>query len=198
MRHSERIGWSENRSWDRVRTQAPCGDMRDAIDGVPERRRKNAYVRAATCGSHPASTLIGLSNPTWPSNGLTVEVKSAKLPRSPVRVHDGLRAIQPNLVVHSVTEFLFAAQVAFRRLYRDVAQEKLDLFQFATCKMAQTCAAATQIVGSHKRGGFFNQFEKHQSTNFHGYIGQLRRASCFLQSFVRGNVERYNFVGPAY
>jgi hypothetical protein len=33
-----------------------------------------------------------------------------------------------------VTKFLFAAQVAFRRWYRDVAQEKLDLFQFATCK----------------------------------------------------------------
>jgi hypothetical protein len=70
------------------------------------------------------------------------------LPRSRVRVHDISRAIQPKLVVHSVTEFLFAAQVAFRRLYRNVAQEKLDLFQFATCKMAQTCASAAQIVWS--------------------------------------------------
>ena len=55
--------------------------------------------------------------------------------------------MQPESVIHSVTEFLFAAQVAFRRLNGDVPQEKLDLFQFATCKMAQTCASAAQIMG---------------------------------------------------
>lgn len=57
-----------------------------------------------------------------------------RTPRKSRRVHDSSRTIQPKLVVHSVTEFLFAAQVAFRRLYRDVAQEELDLFPIATCK----------------------------------------------------------------
>jgi len=50
-----------------------------------------------------------------------------------------------------VTEFLFAAQAAFRRLYRDVAKKELDLFQFATCKMAQTCTCPAQIVRSEIR-----------------------------------------------
>jgi hypothetical protein len=43
------------------------------------------------------------------------------------------------LVVDSVTELLFAAQIiAFGRLYGDVTKEKLDLLQFATCKVTQT------------------------------------------------------------
>ena len=52
------------------------------------------------------------------------------------------------LVVDSVMELLFAAQVAFGRLYRDVTEEELDLFQFATGDVTQTCACTSQIMGS--------------------------------------------------
>ena len=45
-------------------------------------------------------------------------------------------------------EFLFAAQVSFSCLNRDVTQEKLDLFQFTTCKMAQTRTCPTKVMGS--------------------------------------------------
>lgn len=60
---------------------------------------------------------------------------TAQLPRIPVLVDDGSHSIQPKLVVHGLTEFLSAAQAAFRRLYRDVTREKLDLFQFHTCQV---------------------------------------------------------------
>ena len=46
------------------------------------------------------------------------------------------------MVVNGVTEFLFAAKVAFRRLHRGVTQEKLDLFQFPSCKVTRGTATA--------------------------------------------------------
>ncbi len=45
-------------------------------------------------------------------------------------------------------EFLFAAQVALRSLHRDVTQEKLDLFQLSTRKVAQTRTCPPEIMGS--------------------------------------------------
>jgi hypothetical protein len=47
-----------------------------------------------------------------------------------------------------MTEFLFAAQVALRSLHRDVTQEKLDLFQLSTRKVAQTRTCPPEIMGS--------------------------------------------------
>jgi hypothetical protein len=62
-----------------------------------------------------------------------------RLGSSPLWVHERLSVIQPQLVIHGVTEFLFATQTAFRRSYRNVPQKKLDLFQFTTCEVTQTC-----------------------------------------------------------
>src|SRR5262249_5732045 len=49
-------------------------------------------------------------------------------------------------------QFLFAAQVPFRRLDRDMSKEKLDLVQLATGKMAEPRATAAKIM----RCEFFN------------------------------------------
>jgi hypothetical protein len=67
---------------------------------------------------------------------------SSVTPAKSVLVHDSSRPSQPKMVVYSVTEFLFAGRAAFHPLYRDVAQKKLNLFQFATCTLAQTCTGA--------------------------------------------------------
>jgi hypothetical protein len=44
-------------------------------------------------------------------------------------------------VVDGKAQFLLAAEVAFRRLDRDVSKQKLDLVQLATGKMAEPRAA---------------------------------------------------------
>jgi hypothetical protein len=59
------------------------------------------------------------------------------------RLHDISHTLQPELIVHRMMEFLFAAQVAFRRRYRHVTQEKLDLLQFSTSQVTQTSARAS-------------------------------------------------------
>jgi hypothetical protein len=43
---------------------------------------------------------------------------------------------QPDGVVNSVTQFLFATQVAFGGLDRSVPQQELDLLQLATSHVA--------------------------------------------------------------
>jgi len=55
-------------------------------------------------------------------------------------------------VVDGKAQSLFAAQVPFRRLGRDMSKKKLDLVQLATGKMAEPRAAATKIM----RREFFN------------------------------------------
>lgn len=47
-----------------------------------------------------------------------------RLGSSPLWVHERLSVIQPQLVIHGVTEFLFATQTAFRRSYRNVPPEE--------------------------------------------------------------------------
>jgi hypothetical protein len=58
---------------------------------------------------------------------------------------------QANSIVDRVAESLFAAQVAFRRLYRNVSQQKLNLLQFPSSLMAQTGACPPEIVGREGR-----------------------------------------------
>jgi hypothetical protein len=43
---------------------------------------------------------------------------------------------QADVVIHSTAEPLLASQVAFCRLYRDVAQEKLNLLKLSTGSVA--------------------------------------------------------------
>ena len=49
-------------------------------------------------------------------------------------------------VVHGNPELLLASEVALRRLDGDVAEQELDLIQFATREVAETGAGAPQVV----------------------------------------------------
>ena len=51
------------------------------------------------------------------------------------------------MVVDGMAQSLLAAEVAFRGLHRNVAQQELDLFEFPSCFMAQPCAAPPAVVG---------------------------------------------------
>jgi hypothetical protein len=55
------------------------------------------------------------------------------------------------VVVDGVLEPLLAPEVTLRRLDGDVAQEKLNLFQFACGLVAQPRAGPTQIVRRYGR-----------------------------------------------
>lgn len=52
-----------------------------------------------------------------------------------------------DFVVHSESELLLAAEVMFRRLDGDVAEEKLDLVELAAGQVTETRTGASQIVG---------------------------------------------------
>src|ERR1700730_18133391 len=51
-----------------------------------------------------------------------------------------------NLVVHGFSQSLFAAEIFFSGLHRDVAQQKLNLFQFAPSTVAETSARSSKVV----------------------------------------------------
>jgi hypothetical protein len=49
-------------------------------------------------------------------------------------------------IIHGVPESLLAAKIFFRSLYRDVAKEKLNLFQFATRIVTESSARPPEIM----------------------------------------------------
>ena len=49
-------------------------------------------------------------------------------------------------IVHRVTEILFATEVAFRRLYRCVPQQELNLLQLAPARVAQLRTGPPQVM----------------------------------------------------
>jgi hypothetical protein len=49
-------------------------------------------------------------------------------------------------VVHWMSEILFAAEIAFRRLHGGMPQQELDLLQFATVAVAQLRAGSPQVM----------------------------------------------------
>ena len=59
----------------------------------------------------------------------------------PVRIR-----FQPNPIIHSIAESLFAAQVPLRRLHRDVPQKELNLLQFTAGLMTKMGTSSAQIV----------------------------------------------------
>ena len=50
-------------------------------------------------------------------------------------------------IIHGILEILFASDVPLGCLHRSVANQKLNLFQFASTAMAKPGACATEIVG---------------------------------------------------
>ena len=49
-------------------------------------------------------------------------------------------------IVHRMSEILFAAKIAFRRLHGRMPQQELNLFQFATARVAQLRTGSPQVV----------------------------------------------------
>jgi hypothetical protein len=50
---------------------------------------------------------------------------------------DSFRWFNPEMVVHSFTKSLFAAQIPFRRLHGHVPEQELNLFQFTAGGMTE-------------------------------------------------------------
>ena len=59
-----------------------------------------------------------------------------------------IAGFQSNGVVHRILEALLAAQVALSSFDGNVTEEKLDLFEFASCLMTKASTRSTQIVWS--------------------------------------------------
>lgn len=51
-----------------------------------------------------------------------------------------------NPIVHGLAQLLSACNVALDRLHRRVAQQKLDLFDLPSCRMAQASTAPPEVV----------------------------------------------------
>ena len=52
-----------------------------------------------------------------------------------------------DLVVHGLSQSLFASEILFRGLNRDVAQQKLDLLQLAPRAVAETSTRPSKVMG---------------------------------------------------
>jgi hypothetical protein len=90
--------------------------------------------------------------PLYSSRGSSCHLDSVRRPLVPICREGGWNLLrsygvwfQTNSIIDCVAESLFAAQVAFRRLYRNVSQLKLNLLQFAASLMAQTGACPTHM-----------------------------------------------------
>jgi hypothetical protein len=67
------------------------------------------------------------------------------------RVSVKRRRPQADVIVDRIPESLFAPQVPFRRLHRNVSQQKLNLLQFPTSLMAQTGASPSEVMRGQRR-----------------------------------------------
>ncbi len=56
--------------------------------------------------------------------------------------------LQPNPIIYSVLEALFAPEITFGRLDRDMAEKELNLLQFASGLMAKPGTGSTEIMRS--------------------------------------------------
>ena len=56
-----------------------------------------------------------------------------------------VRRLDPNLVVHSITNPLLAAKISLSILYGDVPKQKLDLVQFAPGRVTKPSASPTTM-----------------------------------------------------
>src|ERR1035438_1510455 len=66
--------------------------------------------------------------------------------RHPFHARNSGRGLDSDFVVYRRSNSLRAAKVPLRRLHRDMPEEELDLFQFATGGAAESCTASAQVV----------------------------------------------------
>src|SRR6059036_306791 len=57
------------------------------------------------------------------------------------------RRFDSDFVVHRGGNSLCAAEVAFSRLYRDMAEQKLNLLKFSACCPTEASACPAQVMG---------------------------------------------------
>ena len=57
-------------------------------------------------------------------------------------VHLRSNVFQAQVVIHRVSQFLFASQVMLGRLNRCMAEQELNLFKFSPSQMTESCAGA--------------------------------------------------------
>jgi hypothetical protein len=62
-----------------------------------------------------------------------------------------LLRLQTYVIVGSVAESLFTAEIAFGRLYTHMPEQKLDSFQLASGLMTKTSARSPQVMRSYAR-----------------------------------------------
>jgi hypothetical protein len=62
------------------------------------------------------------------------------------RVSVKRRRLQADVIVDRIPEWLFAPQVPFRRLLRNVPQQELNLLQFTASLMAQAGASPSEVM----------------------------------------------------
>jgi hypothetical protein len=68
---------------------------------------------------------------------------------------------QSQVVIHRVSQFLFASKIVLGRLNRCVLQQKLNLFELAASQVAQSCAVTAQVMRSEilDAGTFRSRFD---------------------------------------
>jgi hypothetical protein len=82
---------------------------------------------------------------------------------------------------------LFAAEIPFRGLDRDVAKQELYLFQFASRRMAQPRAGPSQVVRRQLfDGGFCGALTNDVPNDLLGYALTPRAARPYLRNETTG------------
>jgi hypothetical protein len=68
---------------------------------------------------------------------------------------------QPQVVIHRVSQFLFASQVVLARLHGYMAKQKLNLFKLAPGQVTESCAGAPSVMRSEilDVGTFCSRFD---------------------------------------
>jgi hypothetical protein len=91
----------------------------------------------------------------------------ALLPISRPAVWQELLRFDADAIVHRVAESLLAPEISLSGLDAHVAEQKLNLFQFATCLVTQACASAAEIVwGNAGHRGFRTRVLHHTPDDF--------------------------------
>lgn len=66
--------------------------------------------------------------------------------------------IEPDCIVHSILEALLAAQVPLCGFDGNMSEEKLNLFEFAPCLMAEPRTGPPQVMFECESARFDNRF----------------------------------------
>ena len=72
---------------------------------------------------------------------------------------DSVCRIDPDFVIHGTSNPLFAAEISFGCLNRNLTEQKLDLFEFASCSMAKPSTGPEVVRGNFSMFDFAHTLE---------------------------------------